>query len=171
MSEASNLFGFPDPVNEKAARAVAAGVVVLSLVTILLGTLVGTSWLWLAAAVCYGFLARVLTGPALSPLGLLATKVVAPRLGPAKPVPGPPKRFAQGMGLVFSAGAVVLLAVGQPVGTIVLLALLVGAATLEAAFGLCIGCRLFAGLMRIGVIPVEACPECANIGLRQPSAG
>jgi len=44
----------------------------------------------------YGFWARVLTGPTLSPLGQLATRVVAPRL-PVEPklVPGPPKRFAQ----------------------------------------------------------------------------
>jgi hypothetical protein len=170
MAGASELFEFPNPVNEKAARSVAAGVVVLSLATILLGTLAGASWLWLTAAICYGFLARVLTGPTLSPLGQLATRVVAPRLGAAKPVPGPPKRFAQGMGLVMSAVALVLLAAGEPLGTVVVLALIVAAATLESAFGFCIGCRVFARLMRLGIIPAEACPECADITLRQPSA-
>ena len=42
----------------------------------------------------YGFVARVLTGPTLSPLGQLVTRVVTPALDiEARPVPGPPKRF------------------------------------------------------------------------------
>ena len=54
---------------------------------------------WLIAVLAYGFWARVLTGPTLSPLGQLVTRVVTP-LVPAAPrnVPGPPKRFAQGIG-------------------------------------------------------------------------
>ena len=87
----SRLVGFPNPVNEKAARVV-AGLVVVTALTALLTQ---SSWLlWLLAA---GFLLRVLSGPRFSPFGLLATKVVAPRLGRPKLVPGPPKRFAQGL--------------------------------------------------------------------------
>jgi hypothetical protein len=53
----------------------------------------------LLAPLAYGFVARVLTGPTLSPLGQLVTRVVTPRLPVApRPVPGPPKRFAQGIG-------------------------------------------------------------------------
>src|SRR5437870_6901429 len=96
------LFSFPNPVNEKAARVV-AGVVLATVVVIL-----ATSAYWLLVPLAYGFWARVLTGPTLSPLGRLAQRVIAPRLGPAKPVPGPPKRFAQGMGAVMSTAALVL---------------------------------------------------------------
>ena len=52
--------------------------------------------------IAYGFVARVLTGPKLSPLGQFATRVAAPRLGEPKYVAGPPKRFAQAMGVGFS---------------------------------------------------------------------
>ena len=56
----------------------------------------------------------MLTGPTLSPLGWLAQNVVAPRLGEKRPVPGPPKRFAQGMGALMSTAALILaLVVGE----------------------------------------------------------
>ena len=86
------LLGFPNPVNEKAARVVAAAVAVLGVV------ILATGWQWLLVVVAYGFWARVLTGPTLSPLGRFATAVAAPRLGPPRYVAGPPKRFAQGIG-------------------------------------------------------------------------
>ena len=53
-------------MNEKAARFV-AGVVALTGITIL-----ATGWYWLLIPVTYGFWARVLTGPTLSPLARLA---------------------------------------------------------------------------------------------------
>src|ERR671935_190378 len=90
------MFSFPNPVNEKAARVVAGVVMVVALITL------ATSAYWLLIPLAYGFWARVLTGPTLSPLGWIAQNMVAPRLGPSKPVPGPPKRFAQGLGAVMS---------------------------------------------------------------------
>ena len=42
------------------------------------------------------------------------------------------------------------------------------AALLNAAFGICLGCQIFAGLMRLGVIPDTVCEECANIWTRIP---
>lgn len=162
----SRLLGFPNPVNEKAARTVAAGVLILSTSTLVLSLTDGTGWLWLIALLAAGFLARVLTGPTLSPLGQLATRVIAPRLGPARPVPGPPKRFAQGIGLLVTAAATLLLAVGQPVATQVLLGLMIVAAGLESILAYCIGCQVFAALMRLGVIPETTCTACANIAVR-----
>ncbi len=162
------ILGFPNPVNEKAARTVAAGVLTLAIVTIALGALAGPAWLWLTAVLAAGFVARVLTGPKLSPLGQLATRVIAPRLGPAKPVAGPPKRFAQAMGATMTLTAVGLLALGYTAAVFALLGLVVVAATLESVFGYCIGCKVFAGLMRVGLVPEQTCEACANISLRQP---
>lgn len=162
----NRLIGFPNPVNEKAARTVAAGVLALSVLTLALGTAVGTGWLWIVVALAAGFVARVLTGPKLSILGQLATKVVAPRLGEPRLIAGPPKRFAQGIGAAVTLLASALLAAGHPGGTEVLLALLVVAAGLEAIAGYCIGCKIFAGLMRLGVIPESTCIECANVAVR-----
>jgi hypothetical protein len=162
----TGLIGFPNPVNEKAARTVAAGVLLLSALTLVLGLAVGTAWLWIVAVLAVGFVARVLTGPKLSILGQLATKVVAPRLGEPKLIAGPPKRFAQGIGAAVTIAATVLLAAGHPGGTEVLLGLMVVAAGLESIAGYCIGCKVFAGLMRLGVIPQSVCVECANVALR-----
>ena len=75
------------------ARLVAGGVVVMALVA-----LVGRQH-WLLIPLAYGFVARVLTGPKLSPLGQLVTKGITPRLDvDPRYVPGPPKRFAQAIG-------------------------------------------------------------------------
>jgi len=162
----ASVLGFPNPVNEKAARVVAGGVLLIGVTTVLLGALAGPAWLWLTAVLAAGFVARVLTGPTLSPLGQLATRVVAPRLGAPKLVAGPPKRFAQGMGATITLAAVVLQAVGAHLGVFVLLGLLIVAAGLESLFAICLGCIVFARLMRLGVIPESVCVECNDISLR-----
>jgi hypothetical protein len=161
------LFSFPNPVNEVAARLVAGGVVVLALITVVSGQH------WLTIPLAYGFIARVLTGPKLSPLGLLVTKVVVPRLGiEPRHVAGPPKRFAQGIGVVFSVTAAVLsLGFGLDTAADVVLGGLVFAATLESAFGICLGCHAFAFLMRAGVIPAEVCERCNDIWADRGSPG
>ena len=153
------VFSFPDPVNEVSARLVAAGVVVMGLATILFDAQ------WILVPLAYGFVARVLTGPTLSPLGQLVTRVITPRL-PVEPtyVPGPPKRFAQAIGVVFSVTALVLaFGFDDFAAAKVVLALLVVAATLESVFALCLGCKAFALLMRVGVIPESVCERCNDI--------
>jgi hypothetical protein len=158
------LFAFPDPVNEVSARLVAAGVVLMSALAIALDQP------WLTAPIAYGFLARVLTGPTLSPLGQLVTRVIAPRLAlEPRPVPGPPKRFAQGIGATMSVAAALLaLVAGETTAAYALLGVLIAAAILESAFGVCLGCRIFALLMRVGFIPTEVCERCANIAVELP---
>ncbi len=160
------LFSFPNPVNEISARLVAAGVVIMSVATIVLDQP------WMTAVIAYGFIARVLTGPTLSPLGQLVTRVLTPALRrPPKLVAGPPKRFAQGMGAVITVTAAVLtLGFGQVAAGYAVLGLVIVAATLESVFAFCIGCKIFAGLMRIGLVPESVCAECSNIWARQPAA-
>lgn len=159
------LFGFPNPVNEVSARLVAAGVVVLAVAAILAGAL--ADWHWLLVPLAYGFVARVLTGPTLSPLGQLVTRVITPALPFApKYVAGPPKRFAQGIGATLSVAALIAWAgFGATTLALVLVAMIVVAATLESVFALCLGCKAFAGLMRVGVIPDEVCERCNDISL------
>lgn len=160
----SGIFTFPNPVNEVAARTVAAGVVLMAV------TFVVTGWGWLLVPLAYGFIARVLTGPTLSPLGRIATQVVAPRLAEhERLVPGPPKRFAQGIGVVFTVGASALWLAGASGAASVVIAMLAGAAFLEAAFGFCLGCRIFAGLIKAGVVPDSVCEECNDLSLRIPA--
>jgi hypothetical protein len=167
----ASLFGFPNPVNEIAARTVAGGVLILSVLTITLTTTVGHGWLWLTVILAYGFVTRVLSGPTLSPLGQLATRVVAPRIGRANLVAGPPKRFAQAMGAAMSLTAVILhFGFGLDTAALVFVGLIAVAATLESLFAFCIGCTVFAGLMRAGLVPEATCAACADITLREPQA-
>jgi hypothetical protein len=166
MSRVGDVFEFPNPVNEKAARSVAGGVVLICALTLLLTWTVGHQALWLTVVLGYGFLARVAAGPRFSPLGRLATQLVAPRLGTPRPVPGPPKRFAQGMGLVMALTAVVCTAAGAVVAAEVFIAMILVAATLESVFAICLGCTAFGWLMRVGVIPDTVCAECADVSAR-----
>ncbi len=164
MGLVRELFSFPNPVNEKAARVV-AGVVLATVIVIL-----ATTWYWLLVPLAYGFWARVLTGPTLSPLGWTAQNVIAPRLGPKRPVPGPPKRFAQAMGAVMSTAALILaFAVSHQAADGVLIAFL-PAAGLESIFGYCVGCKVFGVLIRAGVVPESVCAECADISGRLRTA-
>ena len=160
----SELFSFPHPVNEKAARTVAGLVVVLAVVILVTG-----AW-WLTVPLALGFWARVLTGPTLSLFGQLATRLIAPRLGPPRYVSGPPKRFAQGMGAAMSTAAAVLALSGAHTAATVVLAVLIVAATLESVFAFCLGCQVFALLMRVGVIPASVCEACNDLRLRAPAS-
>ena len=161
----AKILKFPNPVNEVAARCVAAGVVLMSLAVVL-------GWTWVVIPLALGFALRVAAGPRLSPLALLVTRVIVPRL-PARPklVAGPPKRFAQTIGLVLSSAALVAIygfgavGVGQ-----VLVAMILVAAFLESAFAFCLGCVMFGLLMRIGIIPASVCADCADISGRLADA-
>lgn len=155
------VFAFPNPVNEYAARITAGLVVVLAVATLL------TGFGWGLAFIAAGFWLRVLFGPRISPLALLSVKVLAPRIGHARLVAGPPKRFAQGIGAALTTAAVVLYFTGFGPGAWILLGLLIVAASLEAFAGFCLGCVIFAFLQQRGFIPEDICEACNDITLRQ----
>lgn len=158
MAASTGLFSFPDPVNEVSARLVAGGVVVMA------GLTLAFHLSWAPYLMAYGFLARVLTGPKLSPLGQLVTRVITPRLPvAAKLVPGPPKRFAQGIGLFVTTAASVFTGFGLWTGAEMMLGLIIAAATLESVFAYCVGCRIFALMIRAGWLPESVCESCADI--------
>lgn len=159
-----SFFSFPNPVNELAARTVAAGVVLLTVATLT------TQWWPLLAVLTAGFLGRVLAGPRLSVLGWTAQRVIAPRLGTPRLVPGPPKRFAQGIGATLTVGALVAYALSAPAVAWVLVAFVLVAATLESALAFCLGCWIFGRLQNLGLIPASVCEACSDIRLRQPAA-
>jgi hypothetical protein len=156
------VFRFPDTVSETSARLVAAGVIAQAAAFLFLQE--G----WLLVPLVYGFLARVLAGPTLSPLGQFVTRVATPRLAvwlnSSRPlgfrsriVPGPPKRFAQGIGLVFTSGAALAWALGAQPLSYLLIVILVAAATLESIFAVCLGCIVYNAIW--------GCAECADIGV------
>ena len=159
------FFRFPNPVNEIAARTVAVGVLVQALAFVV------TGWRWLMVPLALGFVARVASGPTFSPLGRLATQVVVPRLPfSARPVPGPPKRFAQGIGAVLSVGGLVAVAAGSVGLARLMVGAIVVAASLEAGLGFCLGCVIFRWLMRVGVVPSTVCAACGDVRGRLETA-
>ncbi len=85
--------------------------------------------------------------------------MITPRLGvEPRPVAGPPKRFAQAIGVVFSMTAVALTFGFDEWGAAkIVLGLLATAAFLESAFGFCLGCKAFALLVRAGAVPDDVC--------------
>ncbi len=160
-SRSGGIFAFPNPVNEYAARITAGLVVVAAVATLASGF--GPGLVLIAG----GFWLRVLFGPRISPFALLSVKVLAPRIGRAKLVPGPPKRFAQGIGAGLATVAAVLYFLGFSTAAWILLGVLIVAASLEAFLAFCLGCAIFGLLQRAGLIPEAVCEACNNIGLRR----
>jgi Domain of unknown function (DUF4395) len=165
-----SLFRFPNPVNETSARLVAAGVLLQCVLYLVL-----RQW-WMLVPLAYGFVARVFTGPTLSPLGQFVTRIATPRvvargiLSEQRMVAGPPKRFAQGIGATLSVGALIAAAIGGQTLAFVMVALIVVAATLESVFAICLGCMIFNRLMRWGLIPDDVCESCNDITARLAAA-
>ena len=158
VCDVRKLLGFSNPVNETSARLVAGGVVAQGF------AFLATRQWWVLIPLTYGFLARVLSGPRFSPLGQVVTRFVTPRVRVEhRFVPGPPKRFAQAIGLLFSGGALLSWVLDVHPVSYVLIGGLVVAATLESVFAICLGCLVFNRLMRWGLIPAEVCAECNDL--------
>ena len=92
-------------------------------------------------------------GPRRHPYGQVFTRLVAPRLAPVtEREPAAPLRFAQLVGLVFAAVGVAGFAVAPVVGVVATVFAL-GAAFLNAAFGICLGCQLYPLVARLRPTP------------------
>ena len=161
LGRMTKRFPFPNPANETSARLVAAGVVLISTTFLL------TNSTLVLVALAYGFAARVAAGPAFSPLAIFVTRVVTPKLNfNHKFVPGPPKRFAQTIGLVFSSSALLLALLDFSLAAKLVIAGLIFAALLESVCAICLGCIAFSYLMKLGAIPESVCESCNDISLR-----
>ena len=89
-------------------------------------------------------------GPRRSPYGRLYAALVAPRQGPVtEREPVAPLRFAQAVGFVLAAAGLASYLLGAPTIAVVFVAFALFAALLNAAFGICLGCRLYPLALRI----------------------
>ena len=162
----NKFFEFPETINEVSARFVAAGVFVLSLIGLVFIQLESNLGFLFNLILIIGFLARVSSGPKWSPLAIFVTKILVPNLKfDEKIVPGPPKRFAQAIGLTVSLSIFIFLLLGIKVLSLALLTILMIFAFLESALGFCFGCKIFSSLMRVGLIPERVCEKCANFSI------
>lgn len=136
-----------DPRGPRFAAAVTSVVLVFVLIF-------SAGWLALAQAAVFAVSAL---WPRYSPYGVLYRAVLAPRLGrPAELEPAAPVRFAQALGLGFTLVAAGGYLLGATVVGLVLTALALLAAFLNAAFGLCLGCEVYLAFLRLTRRPVPA---------------
>ncbi|GAA2157733.1 uncharacterized protein DUF4395 [Humibacillus xanthopallidus] len=160
---------FPTVVDDVTVRLIAAVVLVIGVVAL------GAQQWWLYAVLAVDFTLRAALGPKASPIAQLVNRWIRPAVPAAKrPTAGPPKRFAATIGAVMTIAATALWLVhlatgsaGASTGVVVIGAVMVLFPLLEAAFGFCVGCRLFAVLMRLGLVPEEVCLDCADITRRR----
>jgi hypothetical protein len=92
-------------------------------------------------------------GIARHPYGLIFKALVRPRLGAPDFMEAPePPTFAQLIGFLVSATGIVLHLMGVPSGLVVAASVAFLAAFLNAVFGLCLGCEMYALLVRAKLI-------------------
>jgi len=166
---------FPAVVDDVTVRLIAAVVLVVGVIAL------ATSQWWLYAVLAVDFSLRAALGPKASPFAQLVQRWIRPAVAaPKRPTAGPPKRFAATIGAVLTVAATVLWLVSLATGSSVAAGWVIGIGVvmvvfpaLESVFGICVGCILFSGLMRLGVIPDEVCLECADITKRRqvPAVG
>lgn len=135
-----------DPVDPRGAR-LAAALTSLVLAAVLVAAPAGWATALLAAqTVVFGWGAA--RGAAATPYAVLFRRLVRPRLAPVEPEDPRPPRFAQAVGLSFSAVGLLALASGARLLGLVAVGAALSAALLNAAFGLCLGCECYLLLAR-----------------------
>ncbi len=134
-----------ETVNNRVVRLVAGFVVVIAT------TFLITPHWWLFYLLGGDFLLRALGYRQCSPLANLARLLArALRLEP-QAVNAAPKQFAAGIGVAFSLMAGTLALLNLELGARLVAGGLLGAASLEALFGYCVGCRIYSLIPRRSV--------------------
>ncbi|NLE81255.1 MAG: DUF4395 domain-containing protein [Rhodococcus sp.] len=147
----------PDQVDVRGPRFAAWVTTAVLVVTLVVASfsLVPAGILVAAQAVVFALGAAL--GPRRSPYGTVYAALVAPRNGPATETePVAPLEFAQLVGFVFATvGAIGFLSGSGLVGAIAT-GFALFAALLNAAFGICLGCRIYPLVARFKKPPEQA---------------
>jgi hypothetical protein len=145
----------PAGIDPRGPRFGAAITSVLLLITVFLGLNPATestayALLFVITAL---FAVGAIFGNSKHPYGLFFKKFVRPRLTAPKELEDPrPPQFAQLIGFIVAAVGLVLGAFGVAYGVAGAAAAAFIAAFLNAAFAFCLGCQIYVGLQRIGLI-------------------
>ncbi|WP_432977541.1 DUF4395 domain-containing protein [Dactylosporangium sp. CA-233914] len=120
---------------------------VLTTIVLVAILLTSSGWLALAQAVIFAIGA---VNPRLTPYALLYRYLIAPRLTPPAEREDPaPVRFAQAVGLTFTAVTAASYLAGATVLGAVFAAFALVAAFLNGFFGLCLGCEAYLLIRRL----------------------
>jgi hypothetical protein len=132
------------PVDPRGVRFAAA----LTTVVLAVVLLTGSGWLLAVQAVVLAL--GAFAGPRFAPYSVLYRALLAPRLAPpTEREDAAPVRFSQLVGLVLAVVGVAGYLTGLTVLGVVATALALAAAFLNAAFGFCLGCEMYAVTARI----------------------
>lgn len=145
----------PAGIDPRGPRFGAAITSVLLLVTVFLALDAATlpSAFALLIAITALFLWGAIFGPANHPYGFIFKKLVRPALKAPTELEDPrAPQFAQGVGFFVAAVGLALYAVGIEGGLVYAAAAAFVAAFLNAVFAFCLGCQIYIGLKRVGVI-------------------
>lgn len=145
----------PTQIDPRGPRFGAAITSVLLLVTVWLGLDAATrgAAFALLVAITVLFAIGAIFGNARHPYGWIFKKFVRPRLSAPKELEDArPPQFAQAVGLFVAGVGVVLHIAGVELGVVYAAGAAFIAAFLNAAFAYCLGCQIYLGLKRVGVI-------------------
>lgn len=114
----------------------------------------------LLAAQAVIFAVGAFAGPQRTPYGLFFKSFIRPRLAPPTELEDlAPPRFAQGVGLAFAVVALAGYLGGATLLGSIATGFALGAAFLNAAFGLCLGCEMYLVIRRIAPRTVRTAPS------------
>lgn len=145
----------PAGIDPRGPRFGAAITSALLLITVFLGLnpATATSAYVLLAIITALFAIGATFGNSKHPYGVIFKKFVRPRLAAPKELEDPrPPQFAQLIGFIVAAVGLVLGALSVPYGVAGAAAAAFIAAFLNAVFAFCLGCQIYVGLQRIGLI-------------------
>lgn len=154
----TSAFYFPIVVDQNTTRLVALQTALLA------GLYLAFGRIEILAFLLIEFAGRLIFGPGYSLQVFLAKKIQSLLSIPFKPTAGPPKRFAQFVGLSF------VIAIGSfhfaslPSASVVafsLAGILAFFASLEALFSFCAACLMFSIGIRLGLVPEKVCVDCS----------
>jgi hypothetical protein len=154
----------PSGIDPRSPRFGAGITAILLLITITLGLSFGASSVTLAgralepaflllAAITALFAWGAFAGVQRHPYGAIYKAVLRPRLGPPAYLEEPePPTFAQLVGFLVSVTGVILHLLGVPYGLVIAAGVAFIAAFLNSVFGLCLGCEMYALLVRARIL-------------------
>lgn len=157
----------PERINEAPVRGVATLVSAIVVVALALAAFARAPWIAgaAAAALSIDFIVRAAGRPSLSPLAGLSRSLQGSVFRyRSRLITARPKRFAAGIGAFMTAMAAGSWLVGWDGALYGFLALLLLFSFLEAAFRFCAGCKVFALLVRLGLLREDLCYDCVFPG-------
>jgi hypothetical protein len=132
------------PMNENKARLTAFWVLVLGIIFLL------TNWWIIMAFLVIDFLLRANNQGKYSLLAILSDAVINLFKIKNKPTDRAPKRFAAGVGLLFTIGILILALLKQDTAVAIVTSVLLLFAFLESFVSFCAGCYAYSLLNKVG---------------------